>query len=164
MLLHTETQGLFHCSDFRDMGVAFRTLELPEIFIFAAIYGHWHLSKWLMERMPSWVPDWSRARDSIPLYWPMSAPAFNAAKGYNHEPMENEENWVLRVRGKQVDIVRTLVDHRFEELREATTRPSYDCSTDCDVLFIFLLYYRYYCRTPTRRNLLRFIDFHVNPL
>ena len=143
MLLQTEAQGLFHCSDLRDIVVAFKTFEMPEIprlyqslsvstlyqaststmievskslDVFAAISGHWHFSRRLLEGMPSWVPDWSRARDSIPLYWPMSDTTFKAANNYQHEPVQHGEHRVLHVRGKKVDSVRTFVDHRFEDL------------------------------------------------
>lgn len=154
MLLQIEAQGLFHCSDLRDIVVAFKTFEFPEtpryyqslsistlyqvtactmieasrsLDIFAAISGHWHSSRRLLEGMPSWVPDWSRARDSIPLCWPMSATAFSAAKDYKHEPVEDGERRVLQVRGKKVDIVRTIVDHRFDELSDEKDLTRYFC-------------------------------------
>ena len=152
MLLQTEAQGHFHCSDLRDMVVAFKTFEFPEmprnyqtlsvstlyqatastmiqasrsLDIFAAISGHWHFSSRVLEGMPSWTPDWSRARDSIPLYWPMQDTTFEAAKNYKHEPVENGERRVLHVRGKKVDSVRMFVDHRFEDLSDEADLTKY---------------------------------------
>lgn len=154
MLLQTEAQGLFHCSDSRDIVVAFKTFEFPEIpryyqsisistlyqgtartmigtsrslDMFAAISGHWHFPERLSEGMPSWVPDWSRARDSIPLYLPMSGTAFAAAKSYKHEPVEDGDRWMLHVRGKKVDSVRTFVDHGFEEFSNEADLTRYFC-------------------------------------
>ena len=152
-LLQTAAQGLFQCSDLRDNVAAFkmnvpildgltdyRYLSIASIYrvtagimiiesktldVFAAISGHWHVPSRAWERMPSWVPDWSRERGSFPFYWPTKATAFNAAKGYEHKSKEQEKFQVLRVRGKKVDSIKSTLQHKFEDLHNEVDLKKY---------------------------------------
>ena len=146
MLLHTEAQGLLKASDPRDNTIAittfqpfypqippYRVLTVAELFqwatwamintsksldVFAALSGNPHLPLREVEKMPSWVPDWSRERDSTPLYWPRSESMFQAAKGYHHvskDSGEFEGKEILVVKGKSIDTITVISEHRFED-------------------------------------------------
>jgi len=152
-LLLTKAQGLLQCSDPRDNVVALTTFQdvyeglseyqhhdvstlywaiTKEILrasqaleVFGAISGHWHSSSREWEGLPSWVPDWSRKRDSIPLYWPTKATAFNASTGYSHSFHEDNEPHILYVRGKKIDTITGHVDYAFEDIDTGTDLPSF---------------------------------------
>ena len=148
MLLHTQAQGLLCCTDLRDNTIALTTFEnfYPEIpsyrnlsvaslyteatiamiavsktlDVFGAISGHWHDPQREREEMPSWVPDWSRERDSIPLYWPRSETAFDAASGYpctiiREIPRTSRGRLILLAKGKKIDTVTSRVERPFED-------------------------------------------------
>ena len=148
MLLHTEAQGLLKASDPRDNTIAittfenfyarippYRALTVASLFltatqaminthksldVFAALSGNPHLPLREVEKMPSWVPDWSRERDSTPLYWPRSQSMFQAAKGYHHSPKDRRQHKgreILVVKGKRIDTITVISEHRFEDFR-----------------------------------------------
>ena len=154
MLLHTRAQGLLCCTDLRDNIIALTTFEnfyadippynnttVASLYICAtdaminasktldvlgAISGHWHDPQREREEMPSWVPDWSRERDSIPLYWPLSETAFSAANGYPHMeptgmPKMSAGRLILLTKGKKIDTVISRVEHSFEDFGSETS-------------------------------------------
>ncbi|KAI9776219.1 MAG: hypothetical protein M1839_000540 [Geoglossum umbratile] len=149
MLLHVQAQGLLQCLDARDNTIAlttfqefyertapYRDMSIASLYltvtsnminasktldVFAATSGHWHNPQLELEDMPSWVPDWSREQDSIPLYWPLSSTPFNAAKGYPHIPYNEAKETrdgrkILVVRGRKIDTIQLKMEHCFEDL------------------------------------------------
>ncbi|KAK3177010.1 hypothetical protein OEA41_008336 [Lepraria neglecta] len=120
----TDCRSLSIASIYR-IAAGIMIIESTTLDVFAAISGHWHVPSRAWERMPSWVPDWSRERGSIPFYWPTKGTAFNAAKGYEHNSKDQEKLQVLRVRGKKVDSNKSTLQHKFEDLHNEVDLKKY---------------------------------------
>jgi hypothetical protein len=150
MLLHVQAQGVLRSSDQRDLTLALTTFEgfygqIPlyhdltasqlyetaawammstsrSLDVWAAISGEWHSADKLGDNLPSWVPDWSTARRSVPFYWPrdrtlVNTP-FDAAKGYPYIAGQRDKSGefsILKVRGKQIDKITALVEPAFDD-------------------------------------------------
>ncbi|KAK0257807.1 hypothetical protein LTS09_007421 [Friedmanniomyces endolithicus] len=89
----------------------------------AAISGAWNAPQRASD-LPSWCPDWSMTRETIPFHWPRDQhpfdTPFNAAKGYRHDKSEGSKPVgglnVLRVRGKQIDSLARTVEPAYTSL------------------------------------------------
>lgn len=148
-LLHVQAQGVLLSSDQKDLTLALTTFEgfyeqLPlhhqvtvsqlyqtaawamlatskTLDIWAAATGDWHTPQRLSENLPSWVPDWSATRTSIPFYWPRDQTpfetAFNAAEGYPYaadEPSHGPSAFTaFNVRGREIDTVCMVVEPAY---------------------------------------------------
>ncbi|KAK1823013.1 hypothetical protein LTR12_002539 [Friedmanniomyces endolithicus] len=151
MLLHVQAQGVLLSADKRDLTIALTTFEgfyeqIPpyhellastlyrtatsamittheSLDVWAAISGAWNAPHKASD-LPSWCPDWSMPRETIPFYWPRDQyPAdtpFNAAKGYRHDKREGSKVIgglnILRVRGKQIDSLARTVEPAYTSL------------------------------------------------
>jgi hypothetical protein len=151
-LLHTQAQGILLASDPKDNTIALTTFQdfymqitpynnmyVAELYlasanamvsasrsldIFGALSGKWHNPLREIEGMPSWVPDWSKARGALPFYWPQEDTPFNAAKGYQHDPSRGlngprgEILQSLHVQGKKIEEICFLSGPHFENLEK----------------------------------------------
>jgi hypothetical protein len=156
MLLHVEAQGLLLCTDLRDNTIALTTFQefhraIPSsaysenvgdlyeastsamisasrsLDVFAGVSGGPHTRERQADGMPTWVPDWSRERGNIPLYWSLDCDTpFKAADGYAHSPDSPDELLingckVLVVKGRVIGRVRHVVGHEFESFGDESS-------------------------------------------
>ncbi|KAK0932894.1 hypothetical protein LTR29_015527 [Friedmanniomyces endolithicus] len=151
MLLHVQAQGVLLSSDKRDLTIALTTFEgfyeqIPpyqilsastlyktatsamittheSLDVWAGISGAWNAPQRTSD-LPSWCPDWSMTRETIPFYWPRDQhpfdTPFNAARGYRHDKREGSKPVgglnVLRVRGRQIDSLARTVEPAYTSL------------------------------------------------
>ncbi|KAK0323188.1 hypothetical protein LTR82_005548 [Friedmanniomyces endolithicus] len=100
--------------------------------VWAAISGAWNAPHRPSD-LPSWCPDWSMTRETIPFNWPRDRnPAdtpFNAAKGYRHDKREGSKLSggfnILRVRGKQIDSLARTVEPAYTSLHFESSREDF---------------------------------------
>ncbi|KAK5690646.1 hypothetical protein LTR97_012202 [Elasticomyces elasticus] len=160
MLLHVQAQGVLLSSDKRDLTLALTTFEdfyehIPpyhvlsasmlyrgftssmitsyrSLEVWAAISGAWNAPHRASD-LPSWCPDWSTPRETVPFYWPRDQyptdTPFNADKGYHHDSKEGSKPsgglYILRVCGKQIDSLARTVEPAYTTLNFEDSREDF---------------------------------------